>query len=135
MFNFGENSRIDAIRHVMKPSVSYTLTPSFDNFYDTYLIPATSGAEERVVEYSRFENSLFGATSKNYASHIGYSSTTEYEAKIVSRDTLEKTEKRKLLNNLRFSTNYSMAGDSLKIQPNTNGGTLPILKEKVNINF
>lgn len=135
MFNFGEESKVNAIRHVMKPSVSYTLTPSFDNFYDTYLIPETSGAEERLVEYSRFENTLFGAPSKNYASNIGFSLTNDFEAKIRSKDSLGKPVKRKLLNNLRFSTNYNMAADSLKFQPITFGGTLPILKEKVNINF
>jgi len=135
MFKFGKQSRIDAIRHVMKPSVSYTLTPSFDDFYDTYLIPATSGADERLVEYSRFERTLFGAPSKNYASSLGFSLTNDFEAKIRSKDSLGKTEKRKLLKNLRFSTNYNMAADSLKFQPITFGGTLPLFKEKLNINF
>ncbi len=135
MFKFGKNSRIDAIRHVIKPSVSYTLTPSFDNFYDTYLIPETSGADERIVEYSRFENTLFGAPSQHYASNLGFSVTNDFEAKIRSKDTIGKSEKRKLLKNLRFSTSYNMAADSLKLQPITFGGTLPLFKEKININF
>lgn len=136
MFKFGNKSKVEAIRHVIKPSISYTLTPSFDNFYDTYLIPATSGADERIVEYSRFENTLFGAPSQHYASNLGFSVTNDFEAKIRNKDTIGgKSEKRKLLKNLRFSSSYNMAADSLNLQPITFGGTLPLFKEKINVNF
>lgn len=136
LFKFGEKSKIQAIRHVMKPSVSYSLSPSFDNFYDTYLIPETSGMDERIVEYSRFENTLFGAPNKNMSSSLSFSLTNDFEAKVRKRDSLGgKLEKRKLLNNLRFSTSYNFAADSLNLQPITFGGTLPVVKDKLNINF
>src|SRR5690606_9425553 len=35
-FQFGEEKKIQAIRHVMRPSVSYSYTPSFENYWDTY---------------------------------------------------------------------------------------------------
>lgn len=136
LFSFGESNKIQAIRHVMKPSISYTLAPSFDNFYDTYLIPATSGLDEQTVEYSRFESTLFGAPSKNRASNIGFSLTNDFEAKIRPADSIgAKPEKRKLLNNLRFSTSYNLAADSLNLQPITFSGTVPIVQDKLSINF
>lgn len=134
LFDFGEDKKIQAVRHVMKPNISYSLTPSFDNFYDTYLIPATSGADEEVVEYSKFENTLFGAPNKNFASSIGFSLSNEFEAKIKDSADAD-TRKRKLLKNLKFSTSYNFAADSLKLQPVTFSGTLPIVEDKFDVNF
>ncbi len=136
IFKFGKDSKIQAIRHVIKPSISYSLTPSFEKFYDTYLIPATSGLPQEVVEYSRFANTLFGAPNKEYASSIGFSITNDFEAKIRKSDSIgAEPEKRKLLSNLRFSTAYNLAADSLNLQPITFSGTLPIIKDKLSINF
>lgn len=135
MVKFGDKSKIQAIRHVMKPSLSYTYTPSFENFYDTYLIPSISGADPETVEYSKFENTLFGAPNKNYASNIGFSVTNDFEAKINKSDTVgAQPEKRKLLSNLRLGTSYNMAADSLKLQPVTFSGTIPIIKDKLDVN-
>src|SRR5699024_10685558 len=134
--NFGKDSKVQAIRHVMKPSISYTLAPSFDNFYDTYLVPATSGADARTVEYSRFENTLFGAPSKNRSSNIGFKLNNDIEAKIRTGDsTGVKTEKRKLLSNFSLNTSYNLAADSLKLHPITFSGTLPVIKDKLDVNF
>lgn len=136
IFKFKEDSKIQAIRHVMKPSVTYSISPSFDKFYDTYLIPATSGAPAEVVEYSRFQNTLFGAPNKNFSSSIGFSLTNDFEAKIRSKDSVDaEPKKRKLLSNLRFSTAYNFAADSLNLRPVTFGGTLPIIQDKLNLNF
>lgn len=138
MFDFGKGKKVQAIRHVVKPSLSYSITPSFDDFYDTYLIPETSGADERIVEYSKFEGTLFGAPSKDFASNIGLSITNDFEAKVLKKDSTggkQEYEKRKLLSNLRFSTSYNMAADTLKLQPITFGGTLPVIQNKLNLNF
>ncbi|MEX0313814.1 MAG: putative LPS assembly protein LptD, partial [Allomuricauda sp.] len=35
-FTFGEDKKIQAIRHVMRPSISYSYAPSFEQFYETY---------------------------------------------------------------------------------------------------
>lgn len=55
LFKFKEEGKIQAIRHVVRPSLSYSINPAFDEFYDTYLVPETSGLPEEIVEYSRFE--------------------------------------------------------------------------------
>ena len=53
-FNFGEDKKIQAIRHVMRPQIGWSITPSFEQFYDTYL---NNDGEE--VLYSRFEGKIF----------------------------------------------------------------------------
>ena len=39
MYNFekeGKDPKIKAIRHVMRPSISYNINPAFDNYYDSF---------------------------------------------------------------------------------------------------
>ena len=43
MFDFGEDKKIQAIRHVMRPSVSYNINPSFEKYYETYEVISADG--------------------------------------------------------------------------------------------
>ena len=132
-FNFGDDKKIQAIRHVMRPSVSYSYTPSFEKYYDTYAIDATGATRQ---DYSRFENGIFGAPGKNYSNNIGLSLSNTFEAKVRDSDPA-KTEPKKvmLLNNLNFSTNYNIAADSLAWSPVVVSGGTQLLNNKMNVNF
>jgi len=131
-FLFGENKKLQAIRHVMRPSVSYGYAPSFDQYYDEYLNTVT-GQE---VQYSRFQNTVYGAPGLGTSSALGFSLQNTLEAKVKDRDST-KTEPKKimLLNSLNLSTSYNFEADSLKLSPlNLTGGT-NILNNKMAINF
>jgi lipopolysaccharide assembly outer membrane protein LptD (OstA) len=132
-FNFGEKKRIQAIRHVMRPNISYSYTPSFAKYYDTY-DPDGSGTMSK--EYTRFDNGIFGAPGKNMSNNLGFNLSNTFEAKVTDKDST-KTEPKKimLLNNLNFSTSYDITADSLKWSPmRVSGGTL-LFKQKMNVNF
>ena len=132
-FNFGEDKKIQAIRHVMRPTVSYSYTPSFEKYYDTYALDASG---EMRKDYTRFEGGIFGAPGKTNSNNIGLGLNNTFEAKVTSKDSTA-TEPRKvmLLNNLNFTTSYNIAADSLPWSPlRVSGGTL-LFKEKMNINF
>ena len=132
--SFGGDGKIQAVRHVMRPSISYNINPGFDYYYDSYLIPEGPGREEREVIYSRFQGSLYGAPGRNFSSSIGLSLSNNFEAKV--KDSAE-AEPRKvvLLNNLNLSTAYNLAGDSLRLSPISVRGSIPIIQSKLSINF
>ncbi|BAO77237.1 putative LPS assembly protein LptD [Winogradskyella sp. PG-2] len=137
MFNFekeGKDPKIQAIRHVMRPSISYSINPSFDQYYETYDVIDADGTTTE--EYTRFENSLFGRPGNRYSSSVGLSIGNNIEAKVRSKDsTKTESEKIFILNNLNFSTAYDIAADSLNWSPvRINGGT-QILNKKMSINF
>jgi lipopolysaccharide assembly outer membrane protein LptD (OstA) len=131
-FNFGETKKIQAIRHVMRPSVSHSYTPSFEQYFDTY---ATDGSG-RMAEYTRFEQGIFGAPSNNYANNLGFNLSNTFEAKMTDKDST-KVEPKKvmLLNQLNFSTSYNMAADSLRWNPVRMSGGTALFDNKMNINF
>ncbi len=130
-FNFGEDKKIQAIRHTFRPSISYGYAPSFDQFYDEYL-----DGDGDVVQYSRFQGTLNGAPSLGQSNSLGFSLANTVEAKVRDRDST-KTEPKKvsLLSNFNISSGYNFESDSLRLNPlNINGGTT-ILNNKMSINF
>ena len=132
-FNFGEDKKIQAIRHVMRPNVSYGYTPSFEQYYDTYAIDATGLT---TAEYTKFESGLFGAPGNNYSNNLGFSLSNTFEAKVKDAES-KKGESKKvmLLNNLNLSTNYNLAADSLAWSPIRISGGTELFKQKMNVNF
>ncbi len=139
MFDFekeGKDPKIQKIRHVMRPSISYSINPAFDKYYDTYEVVSADGLTTSEVEYSRFEQGIFGTPSKNFSSSIGMSLSNNFEAKVKDRDsTATEPKKITLLNNLNFSTSYNLAGDSLQWSPVRMSGGTQLFKNKMSVNF
>jgi len=140
LFNFdpkGEGKKIQAIRHVVRPSVSYNINPGFENYYEEFeILDADGTTTNQVRDFSRFEGSLYGAPSKIYSSSVGLGLSNNIEAKVRDRDTT-KVEAKKiiLLNNLNFTTAYNVAGDSLKWSAVRVSGGTQLFDNKMNINF
>ena len=132
VFNFKEGKKIQSIRHVMRPSVTYGINPSFEKYYDQYIIDADGNTSE----YTRFEGGFFGIPGNNFSSAVGLGLSNILEAKVKDRDsTIIEPKKIKLLNNLNLSTSYNIAADSLNWSPirMTTGTTL--FDNKLNINL
>ena len=136
LFNFGKDSKIQALRHVVRPSIGYSVNPAFDRYYDEFRIPETADeAAGEIVEYSRFENTMYGPPSKIFSSSIGLGLSNTFEAKIRDRDsTATEPKKVTLLNNLNFSTAYNLAGDSLNWSAVQFSGSVPVVP-KLDFNF
>ena len=132
LFNFKEDKKIQSIRHVIRPSISYNVRPSFEKYYDTYIIDAFGNT----AEYTRFEENFFGLPSRRYSSAIGLQISNNIEAKIKEKDSLV-TEPRKvtILNNFNISTSYNLAADSLKLSPVRMTTGTNLFKNKLNLNL
>ncbi len=130
-FNFGEDKKIQAIRHVMRPSLSYGYAPSFEQFYDEYI-----DEDGDVVQYSRFENTLYGSPSLSKSNSLSFSLANTLEAKVRDKDsTATEPKKVPILSNFNISTGYNFESDSLRLSPlSVNGGTT-LLDSKMSVNF
>ena len=135
-FNFGKNKKIQSIRHVMRPSVSYGYTPSFEKYYDTYALDA-SGTTSK--QYSRFEGGIFGAPGLNNSNTMGFDLSNTFEAKVKDSDSTKvEAKKIMLLNNLNLSTSYNLDADgvtALAWSPIRVSGGTQLLNNKMNVNF
>ena len=142
MFNFGKHRKIQAIRHVITPSVSLSYSPekgtsfngwrTLDAYYDKrgnfhdetmYNIYTVSGHHNSVQPPGRGKS---GTMSLSFGNNL--------EAKV--RDTRDTTgtgsKKVKLLDQLNINTSYNFLADSLKMQ-NVGVSASTNLFEKVNI--
>ncbi|TDO73533.1 lipopolysaccharide assembly outer membrane protein LptD (OstA) [Flavobacterium chryseum] len=135
-FNFGDNKKIQSIRHVMRPTITYAYTPSFEKYYDTYAVDASGRI---TTEYTRFEGGVYGAPSKDNSNIVAFALSNTFEAKVRDKDST-KTEPKKimLLNNLNFSTSYNFNAngkETLAWQPVLVSGGTQFFDNKMNVNF
>ncbi len=134
---FKKDAKIKAIRHVIRPNISYSYTPAFDQFFDEYVIPADStlDREAETVSFSRFTGGFFGAPGNRESSSMSFSINNVLEAKVKDRDTTKiEAKKIKLLNSLNFSSGYDFRAEEFKLRPVNVRGSIPIVK-KLTLNF
>ena len=131
MFKF-KNSNLKAIRHTMRPSVSYSYRPDFGFYYEEVQENADATSFQT---YSRFDNGIYGGPSRGVSNSLGFSLANTLEGKVANKDDLEGEDKKiTILNSLNLSTSYNFTADSFKLSPlNVTAGTT-ILK-KMNLNF
>ena len=131
-FNFGEDKKIQAIRHVMRPSINYGISPSFEQFYDEYINTATGDT----IQFTRFQGTTYGAPRLGRSNALSFSLANTLEAKVRDKDsTALEPKKINILNSFNLTTGYNFEADSLRLNPlNITGGT-NILDNKMAINF
>ena len=113
-FNFKPTGKIQSIRHTVRPSVSFSNAPSFERYWDTYIVDA----DGNTADYTRYETSLFGQPSRNRGQSMGITIANAFEAKVRDKDTTATEAKKvKLLNNLNFSTSYNMLAEEFQWSP------------------
>lgn len=131
MFKF-KNSNLKAIRHTMRPSISYSYRPDFSYYYEE--VPENADATS-FESYSRFDNGIYGAPSTGVSNSLGFSLANTLEGKVANKDDLEGEDKKiTILNSLNFSSSYNFTADSFKLSPvNVTAGTT--IFKKMNLNF
>ncbi len=120
MFNFGKYSKVQAIRHVISPSVSLQVSPekgTYANGYRTYTYTDASGNEQE-YQYNIYQGQLYSAPSKGKTASMSVSIGNNLEAKVRDyADTTGKgTKKVKLLDQFNISSGYNFLADSLKMR-------------------
>ncbi len=113
------DSRVDVIRHVMKPSVSFRFTPSFRGLSSDMYRQVQVDTLGNLRNYSIFENSIYSTPSlASRNGNVSFSLTNIIEAKIFERnDTTGKPKKVNLIDNFGINTSYNIFADSLRWSP------------------
>ncbi|NLN31810.1 MAG: LPS-assembly protein LptD, partial [Bacteroidales bacterium] len=120
LFQFtNPDSRVRAVRHVMKPSVSFSYIPFLKGLSTDLYRQVQSDTTGRVEEYSIFEGGLFGTPSlARKSGNVSFNLTNILEAKVFERnDTSGKPKNVKLIDNFGISTSYNVFADSLNWSP------------------
>jgi hypothetical protein len=135
MFLFtNPNSRLQAVRHVIKPSVGFSFVPSVSGLSSNMYRQVQSDTTGRMSEYSIFEGNIFGTPSLSRRSgSISFSLVNIVEAKVFEKnDTTGKPKKVKIIDNFGITTSYNIFADSMHWAP-VNMNMRTTLMENVNI--
>ncbi len=113
MLKFGEKSKIQAIRHMVTPSIGFTYSPDFGDQKFGYF---KSYYDERGVltTYSIFEGGMFGSPNQGLTQSIGFNINNNLEMKVRSKTDSTGTKKVKIFESLNISGGYNFAADKYK---------------------
>jgi len=128
-FNF-KGERQTAIRHVVRPTLGFSYSPSFSkqHWYSTQI--DTTG---RTYRFSEFEGSLFGYYGEQDFGGLSFGLDNNLEMRVKSKkDTTIKSKKIRLLDGFGFNGGYNFIADSFKLS-NINFYLRSTLFEKINI--
>lgn len=107
---FGD--KIQAIRHVITPSVSFSYAPDFGSsrygYYSTYQRTNADGSVE-LVDYSPYSNGLYGVPGRGKTGNVSFSFDNNIEMKIKSDKDSTGIRKISIIDNLGFRMSYNMA--------------------------
>ena len=133
-FNF-KKGRLKTIRHTFRPSISYSYRPDFK---DKYIQEVQQSADATdLLEYTVFDQGIYGSPSSGLSNSIGISLNNVLEAKVAPKDpdSDEEDEKITLLNNLNFSSSYDITKDSIRWSPVSFSAGTRLFKDKLAVNL
>jgi hypothetical protein len=133
-FNFNKG-RLKAIRHTIRPTISYSYRPDFKDNYIKEVQQSALATD--LQQYTVFDQGIYGAPSSGLSNSIGLSLNNVLEAKMAPKDpeSDEEDEKIMLLNNLNFNSSYNIAADSLRWSNVRFSAGTRLLKDKLALNF
>jgi lipopolysaccharide assembly outer membrane protein LptD (OstA) len=128
---FNREFGVQAIRHQLIPSISYSYKPDFGDPKFDYFQEVQYDSLGNTRTLSRYAGFVYGQPGQGESSSIGLSLTNTLEMKFMNRnDTTGKAEKIVLLRNFGLSTGYNFAADSFKLSPISINASTNLLKNK-----
>lgn len=110
---FGD--KIEMIRHVFSPSVTFNAAPDFGKsrygYWKTYTYTDQDG-NVQTKEYSPYEGSLYGYPSKGKQGSVNFSVSNNIEMKVKSDKDSSGVRKISLIDELGANISYNMAAES-----------------------
>jgi len=134
MFNFKNSRRIEAIRHIMSPTINFSYRPNFSDpkygYYQMVQTDTTDGGRSRLI--SKYDGFRFGSPGLGESAAIGWAITNKFEMKV--RSDTAKSEKVAILESLNFSGSYNFLADSFKLSTVAITARTTLFNRKLSIN-
>lgn len=129
--------KVQMIRHVMSPSISFSGSPDFSQpgwgYYGTYdYVDQQGRALQR--KYSYFGSNIFGSVGQGKTGMVSMSLSNNVEMKVKSDQDSTGVKKISLIENFTISQSYNFAADSLRWS-NVNTSLSLRLVKNLNLNL
>ena len=119
MFNFGKHRKVQAIRHVVTPSVSASFSPEKGTYFNGWrtLTYIDKNGKAQTKDYNIYAGNVGSYPGKGKTASLSMSLGNNFEAKVrdLKDTTGTGTKKIKLIDNLNFSTGYNFLAEEFKM--------------------
>ena len=108
---FGHNATVKAIRHQIKPELSFTYTPDFSSPKYGYW-QTMKGGKKDGEKFNRFEGAVYSSPGKSDAAVLAISFNNRLDMKTQSKKDAKKSAKKvPILESFDWSTSYDFLAD------------------------
>ena len=111
------SEKLQMVRHVMTPSISFSAAPDFSApFWGYYgnLDYVDNSGNQRYSRYSYFQHGLYGNAPSGKSGTISFNIANNLEAKVKSESDSTGFKKISLIENFTLSQSCNLAADSMK---------------------
>ena len=119
MFNFGKHRKLQAIRHVVTPSVSASFSPEKGTYFNGWrtLTYIDRNGKAQTQDYNIYAGNVGSYPGKGKTASLNLSLGNNFEAKVrdLKDTTGTGTKKIKLIDNLNFTTGYNFLAEEFKM--------------------
>lgn len=133
MLNFQKGSTIEAIRHMMTPSIGFTYSPDFGSagfgYYKNYY-----DANGALTPYSIFDKGIVGSPTSGMQGSLGFNIGNNIEMKVKSKKDSTGVKKIKIFESLNLSGSYNFAAKDHPWSIFTINGQSSFFSNKLSVN-
>ena len=119
LFQFGKHRKLQAIRHVVSPSISASFSPEKGTRFNGWrtLTYTDRNGEVQTQEYNIYAGQLNSPPGRGKTGSLSFSLGNNFEAKVrdLTDTTGTGTKKVKLIDQLNFSTGYNFLAEEFKM--------------------
>lgn len=119
MFNFGKHRKLQAIRHVVTPSLSASFSPEKGTYFNGWrtLTYTDKNGQVKTQDYNIYAGNIGSPPGKGKTASLNFSLGNNFEAKVrdLKDTTGTGTKKIKLIDNLNFTTGYNFLAEQFKL--------------------
>jgi len=133
MYNFRSGKKVEAIRHIIRPSVGFSYRPDYGQekygYYQTVQIDSLGNTRE----LSKYDGFVYGSPTLGETAAMSFSISNNVEMKV--RSDTSSSEKVPILENLSLNAAYNFLAEDYKLSNISISGRTSLLKKKLTLNF
>ncbi len=131
-----KKGKINAIRHVMRPSVSMNFAPDFSadrfNYYKDVVVDSTG----RTKKMGLYDGFVYGIPQAGKSATLGLNLTNNLEMKVKSKkDSINDFKKISIFDAFNLSTGYNFLADSFNLSRININARTKLFNNKLNVSF
>ena len=107
--------KLQAIRHTISPSISFSYAPDFSKQKYGYYQTVQSDSTGRTTIYSPFENNAYGVPTSGRSMAMSFSLSQSLEIKVLSKRDTSGVKKISLIDDFNINGSYNFLADSMKL--------------------